>query len=141
MVAVFHRETEDAEVVNIKKGIAAAFQANFKRTAEEVETDLDSKHTSHYRFEKIRFIVLILISFFRYVDSPNGTTKMYRTFTNDDVIEYATHVDTRALNLVETEEVQYRDGMLLKSNGTMHVSVERDEVCVSISPSTVVLGI
>ena len=50
VVSVFHSQTEETEVVNIKKGIAAAFQANFRGTAEEVEIDTQSRHISHYRF-------------------------------------------------------------------------------------------
>ena len=49
IVAVYHSQTEDNEAVNFKKGIAAAFQANFKGTAEETEIDPGSKHISHYR--------------------------------------------------------------------------------------------
>ena len=48
-MAVYHSQTEDNEAVNFKKGIAAAFQANFKGTAEETEIDPGSKHLSHYR--------------------------------------------------------------------------------------------
>ena len=50
VVSVFHSQSEEVEVVNIKKGIAAAFQANFMETAEETETDPQSRHISHYRF-------------------------------------------------------------------------------------------
>ena len=39
VVSVIHSVNEEAEVVNIKKGIAAAFQANFRGTPEEIETD------------------------------------------------------------------------------------------------------
>ena len=49
VVSVFHSHTEEVEVVNIKKGIAAAFQANFRGTSEETEIDPQSKHISHYR--------------------------------------------------------------------------------------------
>jgi hypothetical protein len=50
VVSVFHSEAEDPETVDIKKGIAAAFQANFIGTAEEIETDPQSRHHSHYRY-------------------------------------------------------------------------------------------
>ena len=50
MVSVFHSRTEDSEAVTFKKGIAAAFQANFRGTFEETEIDTNSKHLSHYRF-------------------------------------------------------------------------------------------
>ena len=49
VVAVQHPSGENAEVVNIKKGVASAFQTNFKGTAEEEEEDTLSQHTSSYR--------------------------------------------------------------------------------------------
>ena len=50
IVAVQHPSKENIEVVNFKKNIAAAFQANFKGTADEVEEDTMSLHHSYYRF-------------------------------------------------------------------------------------------
>lgn len=50
IVAVQHPSKENTEVVNFKKNIAAAFQANFKGTADEVEEDTMSLHHSYYRF-------------------------------------------------------------------------------------------
>ena len=49
VVSVFHPRTEDAKVTNFKKGIASAFQTNFKGTGEEIEIDPQSRHSSHYR--------------------------------------------------------------------------------------------
>ena len=49
MVSVFHSQDEDTEAVNLKKSIAAAFQANFRGTEHEIEIDPQSKHVSHYR--------------------------------------------------------------------------------------------
>ena len=49
VVSVFHSRNENLEAVNFKKSIAAAFQANFKGTTQEEETDPQSKHISHYR--------------------------------------------------------------------------------------------
>lgn len=49
VVEVYYPREELAEVVNFKKSIAAAFQANFKRTEEEEEIDPQSKHKSHYK--------------------------------------------------------------------------------------------
>ena len=49
IVSVLHNPEEKAQVVNFKKGIAAAFQANFKHTRVEVEEDTQSKHYSRYR--------------------------------------------------------------------------------------------
>ena len=49
VATVFHASTSDPQAVNLKKSIAAAFQANFKRTEEEEEIDPQSIHISHYR--------------------------------------------------------------------------------------------
>ena len=50
IVAVQHNTNESDIAVNIKKSIAAAFQANFKGTEEEIESDLQSDHVAHYRY-------------------------------------------------------------------------------------------
>ena len=49
VVVVQHASNEKASAVDIKKSIAAAFQANFNGTEEEVESDPQSDHISHYR--------------------------------------------------------------------------------------------
>ena len=49
IVSVFHGKNDDADGINFKKSIAGAFQANFKGTSVEEETDPQSKHVSHYK--------------------------------------------------------------------------------------------
>ena len=49
IVSVIHPQNEEVGIVNFKKGVASAFQANFKGTAEEIEIDTQSMHQSHYR--------------------------------------------------------------------------------------------
>ena len=49
IVAVQHNLDEKISVANLKKGIAAAFQGNFKQTTEKVEEDTQSLHISQYR--------------------------------------------------------------------------------------------
>ncbi len=49
VVIVQHPTSEVTEVVNFKKGIAAAFQSNFKGTTDEEEQDTMSQHRSTYR--------------------------------------------------------------------------------------------
>ena len=49
VVSVFHGKNDDTDGINFKKSIAAAFQANFKGTSKEEETDPQSKHVSHYK--------------------------------------------------------------------------------------------
>ena len=50
VIAVHHATNESDNAVNVKKSIAAAFQANFKGTSEEEESDLQSDHIAHYRY-------------------------------------------------------------------------------------------
>ena len=55
ILGVFHPAGEGINVVNFKKSIAAAFQANFAGTEDEDETDSQSHHTSHYRLMHASF--------------------------------------------------------------------------------------
>ena len=50
-------KNDDANGINFKKSIAAAFQANFKGTSEEEETDPQSKHVSHYKWDKMHMCI------------------------------------------------------------------------------------
>ena len=50
VVAVHHSPRESQNTVDFKRAIAAAFQANFKGTTEEIETDPQSSHKAHYRY-------------------------------------------------------------------------------------------
>lgn len=47
--AVYHSREEKSHIVNFKKSIAAAFQANFKKTRTKVEADPQSLHVAKYR--------------------------------------------------------------------------------------------
>ena len=47
--AVYHPPSETDHAVSFKKSIAAAFQANFRGTEEEEETDPQSRHMARYR--------------------------------------------------------------------------------------------
>ena len=53
VVAVQHASDDGESAVNLKKSIAAAFQANFKGTEEEIESDPQSEHIAHYRYTKL----------------------------------------------------------------------------------------
>ena len=48
IVSVHFSPTENYESLNIKKGIAAIFQANFDNEEEIEESDPGSTHISHY---------------------------------------------------------------------------------------------
>ena len=49
VVEISYEEGSDPEGVNLKKSIAAAFQANFQNQEEEEEEDPQSVHVAHYR--------------------------------------------------------------------------------------------
>ena len=50
VLGVFHDTKEKEGIVNFKKSIASAFQANYEGTTVTNETDSQSKHTSHYMY-------------------------------------------------------------------------------------------
>lgn len=49
VASVQHASDEKESAVDLKKSIAAAFQANFRGTEEEIESDPQSDHIAHYR--------------------------------------------------------------------------------------------
>lgn len=49
IVEVTYPDGESSEAINFKKGIVAAFQTNFKETAQQEEEDTTSLHRSLYR--------------------------------------------------------------------------------------------
>ena len=49
IVEVYNEEGSHPEGLNLKKTIAAAFQANFNQEEDE-EQDPQSLHTAHYRY-------------------------------------------------------------------------------------------
>lgn len=53
VVTVQHASNEQISAVDIKKSIAAAFQANLKGSEEEIESDPQSDHISHYRYSNL----------------------------------------------------------------------------------------
>ena len=50
IASIHYSSTEDEEDINIKRGIAGAFQANYDNEEEVEETDPGSTHISHYRY-------------------------------------------------------------------------------------------
>ena len=72
-----------------------------------------------------RYPIAFFLSLLSYTPSEEGSIKMHRTITSADVMEYSTEIPARDVDLVEEEDIEYRSGRLIKSNGTMHLSVER----------------
>ena len=60
-----------------------------------------------------------------YADTPEGIAKIHRTVNSQDVIEYASHVPPQEVQFHEEDDIEYREGKLVKSNGTVHLSVDR----------------
>ena len=50
IVSIHYSPTESEDGVNVKRGIAGAFQANFDKNEEVEESDPGSTHISHYRY-------------------------------------------------------------------------------------------
>ena len=50
VVEISYENDSHPEGVNLKKSIAAAFQANFQNQEEEEEEDPQSVHVAHYRW-------------------------------------------------------------------------------------------
>ena len=49
IVSIHYSLSEKEDAVNVKRGIAGAFQANFDNQEEVEELDPGSSHISHYR--------------------------------------------------------------------------------------------
>ena len=62
---------------------------------------------------------------FSYVNSEDGTIKMHRSISNNDVVEYPINIPEEDVELTEEEDIEYKDGRLVKSNGTMNISMEK----------------
>ena len=45
---IYHAREESSDILNLKKSITAAFQANFKGTSTKMEADPQSRHVAVY---------------------------------------------------------------------------------------------
>ncbi|KAL5489314.1 hypothetical protein EMCRGX_G018392 [Ephydatia muelleri] len=108
VVSVYHNLDEMAQIVNFKKGIAAAFQANFKNTHVEMEEDTQSKHYAQYSYEKI---------------APDHVI-MHRVVDSESVIQFgASALNGKPLKVERAEDVEYKEGKLLSSQGRAVVNL------------------
>ena len=69
VLGVFYGKGEEEWVVNFKKSIASAFQANYEGTAVTNETDSQSNHTSHYKLVCILMYVVFCTRSAGYINS------------------------------------------------------------------------
>eukprot|EP00731_Ephydatia_muelleri_P031258 Em0022g772a len=108
IVSVHHDPNERSQIVNFKKGIAAAFQANFKNTHVEVEEDTQSKHHSRYSYERI---------------APDHVI-MHRIIDTESVIQFATSsLNGKPFKVERAEDIEYKEGKLLSSTGTTVINM------------------
>ncbi|KAL5502594.1 hypothetical protein EMCRGX_G009395 [Ephydatia muelleri] len=110
IVSVHYGPDEKPAIVNLKKAVAAAFQANFKYTEQEVEEDTLTTHVSQYSYENL---------------GPDHWI-MRRTVKPSDVIRFASNEMHRKsrLEVQKAEIVEYKEGVLLKSSGTLFVNAK-----------------
>ncbi|KAL5489148.1 hypothetical protein EMCRGX_G018206 [Ephydatia muelleri] len=109
IVSVHHNPDECTQVVNFKKGIAAAFQANFKNTHIEIEEDTQSKHYAKYSYERI---------------APDHVI-MHRLVDSESVIQFngTSALNGKPIKVERAEIVEYKEGRLLSSEGTAVVKL------------------
>ena len=125
-MSVHYSPRDTREVVNVKKGIAAAFQGNFKNTDVEVEQDIQSKHYSHYRFVLTGALYSNVTLYFRTCSyetiSPDHVI-MHRTVDSENVIQYASsELSGKPISIQRAEDIEYNKGKLLRSVGTTVVN-------------------
>eukprot|EP00731_Ephydatia_muelleri_P006289 Em0003g537a len=108
IVVVQHNLDEKISVANLKKGIAAAFQGNFKQTTEKIEEDTQSLHISQYRYET----------------PGEDHVIMYRTVDSKNIIQSAFNGENeRPIDIHKSEVVEYKKRVLQSSSGTVKVTV------------------
>jgi HEAT repeat protein len=106
-----HSKEEDGEVVNTKKAVVAAFQANFMGTEQKEEADPQSLHTSHYKYEASA------------QDVENGVLRMHRTVNSEDISAYTSHIPGGEVEFKKTEDITYKRGTLYSAGGTTSVKL------------------
>ena len=78
----------------------------------------------HYQNMWWASVYTVVSAVFSY-ESGEGSIKMHRSITSGDVVEYPANIPAGDVELMEEEDIEYKDGRLVKSNGTMHLSVQR----------------
>ena len=124
-----HPSGENSEVVNIKKGIASAFQTNFKGTTEEEEEDTMSQHTSSYRWvasipylpSRGKHSIFILANLHASQLNRYRGTNAYRTVNSNNVKAYAGGTPRGDMQLSKRERIRYSGGVLSYSSGNTEV--------------------
>ena len=131
---VIYPHGENIQVANIKKSIASAFQASFKKETAVEETDVSGMYrasyrcvvrivTGHCQFELIHQGLIIPCC--RYHSGATGALSYTRTVTSSDVLYIAGVPDDLRLTNFDKEETASFDSnhTLQFAQGNMHVSL------------------
>lgn len=106
---VIYPQGENIQVANVKKSIASAFQANFRKDSAREEMDVSGAHRASYRYQP----------------SAAGALSYTRTVTSSDVLYIAGVPDDLRLTNFDKEETASFDSShtLQFAQGNMHVSL------------------
>ena len=64
-------------------------------------------------------------------EMKEGTLRMHRKVTSDDVEDYASHVPKDEVELDKEEDIEYQKGILTRASGTVETKLMR-KVCIII---------
>ena len=121
IVEVSYPDGESSEAVNFKKGIVAAFQTNFKGTAEQEEEDTTSLHKSAYRC--VCTVYIHMCGYYplsRYATRGTEITA-YRTVQSSNVHVLAGGTPTEDVQITANEQIIYDGKVLTRSQGSTSV--------------------
>ena len=51
--------------------------------------------------------------------------RVHHTVSSDDILEYSNDINPKDVEFIEEDDIEYRDGRLLKASETIHLSVDR----------------
>lgn len=81
VVAVQHGSDEKQSAIDLKKSIAAAFQANFRGTEEEIESDPQSEHIAHYKYVPHSYCINFIFKICHFIIGMNEVLAMSKRCT------------------------------------------------------------
>jgi len=135
IAAVHFSPTDSHDGINIKRGIASAFQANFDHKEEVEELDPGSQHISHYRYN-CRALGIIIFTFNRYFETALGSEITFtRTITRDDLIDIGGGAPKDSLDYTKQENSTFINKILERSHGVLQVRVNFGHDQNSAAPS------
>ena len=113
--AVFHNNEDDHASINFKRGIAAAFQANFEGIYQPKSRDRPTVSPYCKIHICTPFVCYDGIIYLRYEfscryegsaqDEMDGVMKMHRRVTSKDVKDYSSHIPRDVVTLDQEEDI------------------------------------